>query len=411
MTNIIDNNENYDVKEDKYALCHKCFSRIYRKAEYRENAKIPLIKDSQECSLCNNLLLNLDKIFDLINKKIKMLDIEFDNCMVACQINDKDMIKTEKKIHKAAPYYGKNNIRNQIRYEMCELIEKKLHKKIEYKNPEVVIMVKVNKKPFANSPIPEVSKVNIFIDSNPLFIEGRYRKLVRGIPQTKWPCSVCKGKGCEACDYTGQQYKDTVEDLISKQILPMTKGNSTKFHGSGREDIDVLMLGEGRPFVIEVKHPFRRKIDLKFLRLLVNSHSDGKIEINDLKYVDKDRKASIKNSSTESYKVYSAIAEFENGVTSNDIYAIERLKTIEQRTPIRVKHRRADLIRTRSIDNIEIERINSKKLRLKIKCQGGLYIKELISGDEKRTNPSISSITNNNAVCTQLDVLEVHIPE
>ncbi|MEE3419062.1 MAG: hypothetical protein VZQ62_07000 [Methanosphaera sp.] len=54
--------------------------------------------------------------------------------------------------------------------------------------------------------------------------------------------------------------------------------------------------------------------------------------------------------------------------------------------------------------------MNSKKLRLKIKCQGGLYIKELISGDEGRTVPSVSSVTNNKALCTQLDVLKVHIP-
>ena len=65
----------------------------------------------------------------------------------------------------------------------------------------------------------------------------------------------------------------------------------------------------------------------------------------------------------------------------------------------------------REIKNIEVERINSKKLHLIIKCQGGLYIKELISGDNNRTKPSVSSITNNQAECTQLDVLKVHIPE
>ena len=91
---------------------------------------------------------------------------------------------------------------------------------------------------------------------------------------------------------------------------------------------------------------------------------------------------------------------------SKDIYNIEKLKTMNQRTPIRVEHRRADLIRTREIKNIEVERINSKKLHLIIKCQGGLYIKELISGDNNRTKPSVSSITNNQAECTQLDVLK-----
>ena len=74
-------------------------------------------------------------------------------------------------------------------------------------------------------------------------------------------------------------------------------------------------------------------------------------------------------------------------------------------------HRRADLVRQRSIYSLEVERINSKKLRLQIKCQGGLYIKELISGDDGRTQPNVSSITGNKALCTQLDVIEVHIPE
>ena len=402
----------YNTRQTQnYALCPKCLSRIYRNPKDRDNSIIPLINNTQKCSICNNLLLNEDKIFKLILKKIKMLKIEFDTFLIATQINNQTITKNQKEIYKITNYHGNNDIKHQIRRDISRLIEEKLGKTYDYKNPEVVIMVKIRKKPYKHNPYPEISNVNIFIDSNPIFIEGKYRKLVRGIPQTKWPCTHCKGKGCEACDYTGQQYKDTVEDLISREILPMTNGNTTKFHGSGREDIDVRMLGEGRPFVIEVKHPFKRKIDLKFLRVLVNSHSDGKIEINDLKYVTKERKASIKNSSVESYKIYSAIAEFENGVTSKDIYNIEKLKTIDQRTPIRVEHRRADLIRTREIKNIVVERINSKKLHLIIKCQGGLYIKELISGDNNRTKPSVSSITNNQAECTQLDVLKVHIPE
>lgn len=398
-------------KTRKYALCPECLSRINRNPEDKKNTTIPLIKNTQKCSICNNLLLHEDKIFNLIDKKIHMLDIEFDTFLVACQINNRTITENQKKIHKLLNYNGNNDIKHVLRRDLNGLIEEKLGKTVDYKNPEVVIMVKIRKKPYPHNPHKEIGNVNIFIDSNPIFIEGKYRKLVRGIPQTKWPCTHCKGKGCEICNYTGQQYRDTVENLISKNLLSMTRGSSTKFHGSGREDIDVRMLGEGRPFVIEVKHPFRRKIDLNFLRVVVNSHSDGKIEINNLKYVDKNRKASIKNSSVESYKIYSAIAEFENGVTSRDIEEIEKLNVIHQRTPIRVEHRRADLIRTRKIKDIKAERINSKKLRLLIKCQGGLYIKELVSGDNNRTKPSVSSVTGNQALCTQLDVLKVHIPE
>ena len=42
-----------------------------------------------------------------------------------------------------------------------------------------------------------------------------------------------------------------------------------------------------------------------------------------------------------------------------------------------------------------------------IKTQGGLYIKELISGDEGRSQPNISELLNNKSICEELDVIEV----
>ncbi|WP_323737027.1 tRNA pseudouridine(54/55) synthase Pus10 [Methanosphaera sp. ISO3-F5] len=388
---------------NEYKLCSRCLARISRKFQKTE--------ENEKCSICDNLLLHEDKIYQLIYNKIHKFDIEFNTFYIACQVTYDKLNIAEKNIHKEVNYQGNNGLKKQLRKDLSQMLVEKMGKTIDYKNPEVVINIKIRKKPFKHNPYPEINNLTVFIDSNPLFIEGKYRKLIRGIPQTKWPCTECKGKGCSACNGTGQQYPETVEGLIGKHLLPMAKGKEIKFHGSGREDIDVLMLGEGRPFVIEVKYPFKRSIDLKFLRRVVNSHSDGKIEINDLKFVDNNRRASIKKSSTESYKVYSAIAEFENGVTSNDIKKIEKLNIIEQRTPKRVEHRRADKIRTRKIMNLEVERINSKKLRLIIKCQGGLYIKELISGDEGRTQPSVSSVCKNKSICSQLDVLKVHIPQ
>ena len=44
---------------------------------------------------------------------------------------------------------------------------------------------------------------------------------------------------------------------------------------------------------------------------------------------------------------------------------------------------------------------------MRIKTEGGLYIKELISGDDGRSQPNISEMLGVNAVCEQLDVVEV----
>jgi tRNA pseudouridine synthase 10 len=48
---------------------------------------------------------------------------------------------------------------------------------------------------------------------------------------------------------------------------------------------------------------------------------------------------------------------------------------------------------------------------MKIRCQGGLYIKELISGDEGRTIPSVASIIKVEAKPLELDVLKIIMEE
>ena len=64
----------------------------------------------------------------------------------------------------------------------------------------------------------------IKVSSNPLFIQGQYRKLVRGIPQAIWLCNNCQNKGCEKCNFTGRNYPDSVEEYITPYIMQAAKG-------------------------------------------------------------------------------------------------------------------------------------------------------------------------------------------
>ena len=204
-------------------------------------------------------------------------------------------------------------------------------------------------------------------------------------------------------------YPESVELLVSPPALEIAIGTDSKFHGAGREDIDVKMLGNGRPFVLEIKEPHIRDLNLERLQDKINEFANEKVEVQDLKFVGRERKGQIKCSSTDTYKVYKAIVELENDIKEDELESLQSLKTIKQRTPIRVSHRRADKIRTRKVRKISTKWINSKKFEMIIECEGGLYIKELISGDEGRSNPSVSEILENPALCTQLDVLEVNI--
>ncbi|MCK4411773.1 tRNA pseudouridine(54/55) synthase Pus10, partial [Candidatus Bipolaricaulota bacterium] len=240
-----------------------------------------------------------------------------------------------------------------------------------------------------------------------LFIYGRYQKLTRGIPQTRWPCRHCRGKGCDHCNFTGKQYEESVEELMEKPFLDAAGSNSGHLHGAGREDIDARMLGSGRPFVLEVCSPRRRELDLVSLQAKVNKTQGGKIRIGKLKFVSRIMVSKIKE--IRAAKTYEALVSFEGDISSGSLREAlcKLVGEIKQRTPQRVVHRRADLTRTRRIHEIGGELVSPHQANITVKSEGGLYIKELVSGDNGRTAPSLASCLEIAAHVIALDVVEV----
>ena len=113
-------------------------------------------------------------------------------------------------------------------------------------------------------------------------------------------------------------------------------------------------------------------------------------------------------------KEYRVLVEFEGDVSEEELRAVaEKLSNtvIKQQTPLRVLHRRADLTRERYIYKVKVKKVSPKKAEMQIRCQGGLYVKELVSGDEGRTVPNVSILLGNRAKPLKLDVLNVIMDE
>ncbi|WP_042702869.1 tRNA pseudouridine(54/55) synthase Pus10 [Methanobrevibacter arboriphilus] len=372
-------------------------------------------KKSSSCKICNDILFKVhenianENILKKIIEKIDYLNLKFETFLIGSKIPNKILEKDEE-LNNILDL-DVENIKKEINREIGKLIEVKLNKTVDFENPDIVIMVDLRKilDKDKEENAEDLSKIKIRIQINPIFIEGKYKKLIRGIPQTKWPCRKCKGKGCDGCNGTGKMYNESVEELISNIVLKETNGYEAKFHGAGREDIDVRMLGEGRPFVLEIKEPKFRKLDLYSITNKVNEYSEGKTEYNDLKFTERNRKAEIKVSSPDTFKVYRALVECEAKISEKDLSKIKQLENtiIKQRTPQRVSHRRADKVREREVKEVSTNLINSNTFEMIVKTQGGLYIKELISSDNSRTNPSVSQILNTKSICKELDVIEV----
>jgi len=208
-------------------------------------------------------------------------------------------------------------------------------------------------------------------------------------------------------------YLESVEELIGYPALKMTQGQDIAFHGAGREDVDARMLGLGRPFVIEVKKPRKRFISLKNLEKAINKASEDKVEVSALFFADKDVVRKLKRSE-EAQKRYKVIVQLNKHVSTAQLTALEKTLSgvnIKQQTPTRVIHRRADLMREKYIYEANVKRLTPSRFALEIRCQGGLYVKELITGDDSRTVPNVAQILGVKAVPLELDVLGVYMEE
>ena len=358
------------------------------------------INSNQTCYLCQGIFL---KIKDYGEKAINILEeIEFNKFLVGSTpasqiINREDDLKAEFKILEAESF------KSHFNREIGKYISEKLNKPPEFSNPDITIVYLFDY---------ESSSIELILKS--LFIYGRYNKFIRGIPQTHWLCKNCQGKGCTKCDFSGKQYQISVEELISPKFVTESRATDSKFHGAGREDIDVRMLGTGRPFIIELRNPQIRTLDLIKIEKKVNKINKKKVKIRNLRISSKKEVIRMKSEASNTKKTYRALVEPSHKIHKKKFE--EKMKMLEltfendeihQRTPLRVSHRRADKVRKKAIHKIEGKFVNSKLFEFIIETQGGTYIKELIHGDDGRTSPSFADVFEVPLVCKELDVLEI----
>jgi tRNA pseudouridine synthase 10 len=241
----------------------------------------------------------------------------------------------------------------------------------------------------------------------PVYYRGRYRKLDRTLPQTRWPCRACHGIGCDRCGGSGKTYPTSVEELIAEPFLRATGGEGTRFHGMGREDIDARMLGRGRPFVLEIRRPKRRTVVLSEIAAEVNRTAKDRVEVAEMSIADAAEVVRVKEASPwKSYRVgvvgVVAVAKI------NEALTFATTRAIAQRTPRRVAHRRADRVRTRRIVAASLVEATEGRFTLELRAEAGTYIKEWVEGDDGRTDPSLALLLGAPLTVEFLDVIEIH---
>jgi tRNA pseudouridine synthase 10 len=184
--------KNLDGVKQLKILATNGFSREAQETLLHLKKRLPKKKFEETCFLCEGKFQLVDS---LIEKSLSVIaNYEYTTFLVGIELPVK--VEEREDEFKAALNVGYGE---SIRHEFGRLFGKGLAqragKEVDYLKPDLVVVIN----PFSQ---------HVRVQVNPLFVAGRYRKLVRDIPQSKWFCSSCRGKGCEKCGGTGKMYPE-----------------------------------------------------------------------------------------------------------------------------------------------------------------------------------------------------------
>lgn len=334
----------------------------------------------EKCYICNGVLFSdLDPFLRLIENQVS--GVEFNTFQVTSFI-PKEILKKDDLIKIEFGISTGESIKTEFNRVLSNLIEKNIKKKHSAVSPDITLLL---------DPI----KKTVSIHPNPLYVYGKYRKLSSGISQTR---------------KVGKDPLTSIEGLLASVFVPAFEAKDVKLHGAGREDVDALMLGSGRPFVLEIIEPKKRTIVLSTLENMFNSSFKGIAEISSLRFCNRKEIVKIKMVGEKISKVYKLKVKADHIPSKEEIDKVEKMVqnlVIYQRTPTRVLWRRADKVRKKIIKWIKISPINEKEMEVTLEAQGGTYVKEFIDGDNGRTKPSLAELLNTPLKWESLEVLEI----
>jgi tRNA pseudouridine synthase 10 len=303
---------------------------------------------------------------------------EFDTFLIGATLSTQ-MYEREDAMRARLKIKGKESIKYYLTRELGMRLARLAGKKVEYGKPDITITLTVDKE----------NNVDVAITSRPIAFAGVYIKKSRGLPQKQDKCTSCGGKGCKSCNYFGLSGYESVEGIITKELVRITKGQTPKFTWIGSEDQSSLVLGSGRPFYVRVINPKKR--NLKNKRIKGNGITAMLSVIND--------KPVIQPRFTVKTRIH---------IKCENVLTKKILKKLDSLSESKVSFENKSKMSTKSIHSVRVRQLDSNQFDLTIVADGGLMIKQLVGGEEYM-KPNISEILGAKCECIIFDILDVQL--
>lgn len=347
------------------SLCRHCLDR----EGIKSRAKI----EPQLCDLCKGVLSNLEQLGNDIIRKLS--EYEFDTFLVGASV-PQVLLDKEDELRSKLKIKGKESIKSQITRILSRNVSSSTGKKVEFSRPDLTILV-------------SIADSSMTFNPRSIWLRAKYRKLTRGIPQKDNICRTCNGLGCADCGYQGKQHR-SVQSIITKFLVEKFQADACNFVWLGSEDANSLVHGSGRPFYVEVAKPKRRSYPTKGRKKLRKKVAFGS---NEIEVIDLER-LMARVTDVPQFDVLCRVNLVKKVSGLDTVFPI--LKVQEQFTNalVNVRLSRKSRIVQRLVRSISLlTGEDSQNVQLLIKCEGGIPLKKLISGQNNDVEPNLAVLT------------------
>src|SRR5207247_5284078 len=173
------------------------------------------------CWVCAGLTARYVALAEVVVRKLEPW--EYDTFRVGSRI-DPEVSAREESLWSDLALSAPEPLKAEVNREVGKRVSQTVGKEPDLAAPDIVAVLD-----------PAFDHVDLQV--NPLYLRGRYRKLARGVPQTRWPCRRCMGKGCARCGGTGKMYPTSVEEVIAAEVMRAAGGKGPALPGRGRSGL------------------------------------------------------------------------------------------------------------------------------------------------------------------------------
>ena len=333
---------------------------------------------SKKCFICNNLFIKINEIIEKLTWLITQKEnYEFDSFIIGSSLPH-NMFENEDYLRSLLKIKGRENIKSEFNRLLREKFKQTLKKKIEIKIPDLFINITIN----------ENCEFDFSVRSSNLYFLCRYVKK-RMLIQKNNVCRNCKGKKCELCEFNQKKPQKSIEEIARKKFISYTNPDEIIFQWTGNEDINSLVLGNGRPFVAQIINP-RKRIFSTF------KYFGNGITI----FMDK---CTNKRELPTKFKIKSRIyIETSKNVNSIDLDTIYRI------SEGMIKYANNSKYVSKKIYDIVTNISDAKTIIIEMISDNGISYKQFVEG-KSFIEPNISSCIKNKCKCIKFDILDIII--